>query len=82
MGAVKDQLMEVEDFVIGNRMVAMEDQLSNEEIIRMAKEQFGIAFGSYAGEVIREMDGSVYQPSDEQMTYEEFVKFTNEEIPF
>ena len=82
MGAVKDQLMEVEQFVVSSRMVAMEDQLTNADIIRMAEEKFGKTFGSYAGEVICDMDGSVYEPNYDTVTYDEFVNFTNEEIPF
>jgi len=78
MGAVKDQLMEVEQFVIDQSC----DDITNDEIIAAAKETFGSYIGSYAGEVINELNGQTYDPDYDTVSYEEFVKFINQEIPF
>ena len=52
MGAVKDMMMDVEDFVYDFYSSDGELMESPKVIIEKAIEKFGWSFGSYAGEVI------------------------------
>jgi len=84
MGAVKDMLMDVEEFVYS--FYDKDGQLTETypTIVMKAKEQFGISFGEYAEDVLMGNEGPC-EPNymEEEMAYRQsLAEELNDEIPF
>ncbi|MEK9697930.1 MAG: hypothetical protein VW270_19330 [Candidatus Poseidoniales archaeon] len=81
MGAVKDMLMDVEEFVYD--FYDKDGQLTETYpvIITKAKEKFGICFGEYAEEVLNGVDGE-YDMRQAEAEYHAELASINERIPF
>lgn len=81
MGAVKDMMMDVEDFVYG--FYDKNGQLTEScpVIVMKAKEKFGISFGEYAEEVLLGEDGE-YDMRQAEAEYRAELQLTNDGIPF
>ena len=84
MGAVKDMLMDVEDFVYG--FYDKDGQLTETYpvIVRKATERFGVSFGEYAQDVLMGDQGPC-EPNymEEEMYYRQsLAEQLNDEIPF
>lgn len=81
MGAVKDMMMDVEDFVYGH--YDKQGQLTETfpVIVAKAKEKFGISFGEYAEEVLRGADGE-YDMRQAEAEYLAEQTLTKDGIPF
>jgi hypothetical protein len=81
MGAVKDMMMDVENFVYD--FYDKDGQLTETYpvIITKAKEKFGISFGEYAEEVLNGADGE-YDMRQAEAEYRAEVNAINNGIPF
>jgi|TARA_B110000503_G_scaffold124656_1_gene191389 hypothetical protein len=81
MGAVKDMLMDVEDFVYGFYDNDGQLTATTPVIVAKAKQKFGISFGEYAKEVL---DGPEYDHREAEMEYRSVMSKTkfNDGIPF
>ena len=81
MGAVKDMMMDVENFVYD--FYDKDGQLTETYpvIITKAKEKFGICFGEYAEEVLNGDDGE-YDMRQAEAEYRAEVNTINDGIPF
>ena len=84
MGAVKDMLMDVEDFVYG--FYDKDGQMTETVpvIVSKAKHKFGITFGEYAEDVLLGNEGPC-EPNymEEEMVYRQsLAQELNDEIPF
>ena len=81
MGAVKDMLMDVEEFVYG--FYDKDGQMieSAPVIVAKAKERFGISFGEYAEEVLNGNDCE-YDMRQAEAEYRAELDHINNSIPF
>ena len=81
MGAVKDMMMNVENFVYD--FYDKDGQLTETYpvIIAKAKEKFGICFGEYAEEVLNGADGE-YDMMQAEAEYRAEQASINNNIPF
>jgi hypothetical protein len=83
MGAVKDMLMDVEDFVYG--FYDKDGQMTETVpvVVAKAKQKFGVTFGEYAEEVLNGNEGPV-EPDymREEMEYRQSLAEINDGIPF
>ena len=85
MGAVKDMLMDVEEFVYDFYSSDGEALETPKVIIEKAIEEFGWSFGSYASEVIDEIEGKMGATWDwNKSVSQNLVGFemTDDTIPF
>lgn len=79
MGAVKDMLMDVEDFVYGFYDETGQMTETVPVIVTKAKQRFGITFGEYAEEVLR---GPEYDMRQAEAEYRAELSLTEDRIPF
>jgi hypothetical protein len=81
MGAVKDMMMDVENFVYD--FYDKDGQLTETYpvIITKAKEKFGIHFGEYAEEILNGVDGE-YDMMQAEAEYRAEQASINNNIPF
>jgi len=79
MGAVKDLMMDVEDFVYG--FYDKDGQITETVpvIVMKAKQKFGISFGEYAEDVL---NGPEYDMRQAEAEYRAELASINERIPF
>jgi hypothetical protein len=79
MGAVKDMMMDVEEFVYN--FYDSDGQMTETipVIVAKAKQRFGISFGEYAEEVLR---GPEYDMRQAEMEYRAELSLTEDRIPF
>jgi len=81
MGAVKDMMMDVENFVYGFYNKDGELMESPKVIIEKAIDEFGWSFGEYAGEVLNGVDGE-YDMRQAEAEYHAELSSINNNIPF
>jgi len=79
MGAVKDMMMDVEDFVYGFYDETGQMTETVPVIVAKAKQRIGISFGEYAEEVLR---GPEYDMRQAEMEYRAELSLTEDRIPF
>jgi len=79
MGAVKDMMMDVEEFVYN--FYDSDGQMTETipVIVAKAKQRFGVSFGEYAEEVLR---GPEYDMRQAEMEYRAELSLTEDRIPF
>lgn len=79
MGAVKDMMMDVENFVYG--FYDKDGQMTETVpvIVAKTKQKFGVTFGEYAEDIL---NGPEYDMRQAEAEYRAEVAAMNDEIPF